>query len=98
VLIEVEMIALPISTVTIFIRCIFRVAELQAGFSGPLANNETLFMILEGPMIIIAVLALTVFHPGLAFTGNWAAISQSPDPKVTKPTESEMHTPLEDWT
>lgn len=58
-------------------RCVFRVAELQSGFSGDLANNETLFMVLEGPMIIIAVTALTVFHPGLAFSGEWNDASWS---------------------
>ena len=29
-------------------------------------------MILEGAMIVIAVLALTIFHPGVAFAGHWA--------------------------
>jgi len=35
-----------------------------------LANNELVFMILEGPMIMIAVFALTAFHPGFCF--GWA--------------------------
>lgn len=39
-------------------------AELEEGFHGRLANDEVLFMILEGPMIIIATTALTAFHPG----------------------------------
>jgi hypothetical protein len=30
-------------------------------------------MILEGPMIIIAVLAMTVLHPGIAFDGKWSS-------------------------
>lgn len=54
------------------IRCAFRVAELQNGFSGQLANDQTLFMIFEGPMIMIAVLSLTIFHPGIAFGGTTA--------------------------
>lgn len=29
-------------------------------------------MVLEGPMIIIASIFLTVLHPGLAFKGRWA--------------------------
>ena len=65
--------ALAIATVTIFVRCVYRVAELNDGFNGSLANNQTLFMIFEGPMIIIAVAVLTVFHPGLSFGGNWGA-------------------------
>lgn len=28
-------------------------------------------MVLEGPMVIVACLLLTVFHPGYAFRGQW---------------------------
>lgn len=67
--------AIAVATVTIYIRCVFRVAELKDGFGGELANNQTAFMILEGPMIIIATVALTVCHPGIAFgsASTWAA-------------------------
>lgn len=33
-------------------------------------------MIFEGPMIIIAVTALTLFHPGMVFSGLWKASGQ----------------------
>lgn len=56
---------------TIFVRSIFRAAELYQGFDGALANNEVTFMVLEGAMVIIACIALTVFHPGVAFGGKW---------------------------
>ena len=67
--------AIAVATVTIYIRCVFRVAELKDGFGGKLANDQTAFMILEGPMIIIATVALTVCHPGIAFgsASSWAA-------------------------
>jgi hypothetical protein len=61
---------LAIATIGIFIRSVYRVAELQGGFGGSLANSEALFMIFEGPMTIIAVAALTVFHPGTCFSGD----------------------------
>jgi hypothetical protein len=41
------------ATLTIFIRSVFRVAELSGGFRGPLANNQISFMILEGAMVCI---------------------------------------------
>jgi len=47
------------------------VIELHDGFAGGTANNEPAFMVLEGPMIMIAVGVLTVFHPGYAFQGQW---------------------------
>ncbi|KAI9833950.1 MAG: hypothetical protein M1819_003459 [Sarea resinae] len=69
--------ALALATVTILIRSIFRVAELAGGFDGKVANNEPAFMVLEGPMIIIAAVALTVFHPGFSFGGEWSAAAWS---------------------
>ncbi len=64
--------ALFVATLTVFIRSVFRVAELSQGFGGSLANDEVTFMILEGAMIIIAAIVLTVVHPGFSFQGNWA--------------------------
>jgi hypothetical protein len=64
--------AIAAAVIFILIRCAFRVAELLEGFSGELANNEVLFMIFEGPMLILAVTCLTVFHPGVCFDGRWA--------------------------
>lgn len=63
--------ALALATVLIFIRSIYRVAELSAGFDGYLAENQPLFMVFEGVMIILATTLLTVFHPGLVFKGAW---------------------------
>lgn len=63
--------AIGVASVAIFIRCVYRVAELSGGFSGPIANNETVFLILEGPMIMIAMIAFTVYHPGYIFREDW---------------------------
>lgn len=48
-------------------RCIYRIPELLGGWGGELMQAETEFIILEGVMIAIAVLAQTVFHPGICF-------------------------------
>lgn len=69
--------ALAIATIAIFLRSVYRVVELQAGFNGAIANDEISFMVLEGPMIIIATAALTVYHPGLVFKGRWAEATWS---------------------
>ena len=63
---------LSLSTLTITIRSCFRVAELSGGFHGSLANNQATFMVLEGAMIGIASLCLTILHPGIAFRGTWS--------------------------
>ncbi|KIV83482.1 hypothetical protein PV11_05503 [Exophiala sideris] len=76
---------LGLATLTIFIRCVFRVAELQAGFGGPLANDQVLFMIFEGPMIIVAAAALTLYHPGRCLGAQPKAITtQTPEQKPTR--------------
>jgi len=65
------LIALALATIAVFIRSSFRVAELSAGFHGPLDNQEVTYMILEGLMIISASLLLTALHPGWCFGGEW---------------------------
>ncbi|KAF2128512.1 RTA1-domain-containing protein [Dothidotthia symphoricarpi CBS 119687] len=63
--------SLLVATVLIFVRCIYRVAELWEGFGGHLANHEASFMVFEGPAIILAVCAMTIFHPGRIFGDLW---------------------------
>ncbi len=62
---------LALGTVTIFIRSVFRVAELSKGFDSHIANNQISFMILDGTMVIIGSTMLTLFHPGWAFGRIW---------------------------
>lgn len=72
-----ETLALALATICIFVRSVFRVAELSAGFGGKLANDEVTYMILEGAMIVIASVTLTIMHPGIGFgkvaweEGDW---------------------------
>jgi hypothetical protein len=72
--------ALAIATIGIFVRSVFRVAELSNGFHGPLDNQEATYMVLEGVMILAASAALTLFHPGVCFQGQW----DGADFKLTK--------------
>ncbi|KAL2810352.1 hypothetical protein BJX63DRAFT_402415 [Aspergillus granulosus] len=52
---------------TTLARCIFRADELKEGYSGELISNEGLFIGLEGVLIVIAVFALCIGHPGFIF-------------------------------
>jgi hypothetical protein len=52
---------------TILIRCVYRIPELLGGWGGELMRIEIEFIILEGVMIALTVLAQTLFHPGLCF-------------------------------
>ncbi|KAI0010875.1 RTA1-domain-containing protein [Xylariaceae sp. FL0662B] len=61
--------ALALSTICIFWRSVFRVAELSGGWSGHLMARQDLFVGFEGVMITVAVWALNVFHPSVCFGG-----------------------------
>jgi hypothetical protein len=61
------LVALSLSTILVFTRCVFRVAELSEGWEGPMMKKQGLFIGLEGVVIILAVLLLNFFHPGLCF-------------------------------
>ena len=62
------------AAVLVFIRTVYRVVELSGGFEGSLAQAEVPFMVLEGPMIMLAVLLLTIYHPGVVYRGGaWEA-------------------------
>jgi len=64
-------IAWALATIFILTRSCFRVAELAKGFGGKLANQQVPFMILEGAMIVLATVAMTIYHPGHAFGDKW---------------------------
>ncbi len=59
--------AIGLATLCIFWRCVFRVAELSEGWNGPLMKRQDLFIGFEGVMIVVACLALNVFHPSVCF-------------------------------
>ncbi|KAK9802118.1 putative Sphingoid long-chain base transporter RSB1 [Seiridium cardinale] len=61
--------ALTLCTICIFWRCVFRVAELSDGWTGPIMKEQNLFVGFEGVMVIVAVLLLNVWHPNLCFRG-----------------------------
>ena len=60
-------IAMTIAYVTILVRCIYRIHEMAGGWGNPRMRDETLFLILDGMMVAIAALALTLAHPGCMF-------------------------------
>jgi hypothetical protein len=76
----------------IIVRCTFRAVELSDGFDSEMANDEVMYMILEPPMIALAVIALTVLHPGVCFQGAWLGASTR-SPKKVEEIEMEKEIP-----
>jgi len=59
--------ALTLATICIFWRSVFRVAELSEGWTGHVIRQQNLFIGFEGVMVIVACLALNIFHPAICF-------------------------------
>ncbi|GMG24138.1 unnamed protein product [Ambrosiozyma monospora] len=51
----------------IYIRSVYRVAEMAKGWGSDIMHNEKLFLVLDGAMCAIAIILLTVFYPGFSF-------------------------------
>ncbi|KEF59019.1 uncharacterized protein A1O9_03862 [Exophiala aquamarina CBS 119918] len=56
--------AIALAYTTILIRCIYRIPEMAGGWGNPLMRNETEFLLLDGMMVAISCVAMTVVHPG----------------------------------
>ncbi|KAK2813271.1 hypothetical protein FQN49_008310 [Arthroderma sp. PD_2] len=63
--------ALAVSTLCIYVRSIYRIAELSEGWDGPLLSNEGLFIGMESVLVIISVLVLNAFHPSRCFKAGY---------------------------
>jgi len=51
----------------IFVRCVYRIAEMAGGWKNPIQQSEPLFIALESCMVSLATLMQTSFHPGFCF-------------------------------
>jgi hypothetical protein len=58
---------LTLAFLTVFTRCVYRIAEMAGGWSNPIMQSEAEFIALDGVMVMLATAALTVFHPGYCF-------------------------------
>ncbi|KAF2802692.1 sphingoid long-chain base transporter RSB1 [Mytilinidion resinicola] len=59
--------AVFVAYIMILTRCIYRIPEMSGGWRNPIMQNQAEFIVLDGVMIVIATLALTIFHPGYCF-------------------------------
>ncbi|KAK0120004.1 hypothetical protein ONS95_011422 [Cadophora gregata] len=87
------LISIFISYIAIFLRCIYRIAEMAGGWRNPIMQDEVSFIILDGVLCWIAVLVLNIFHPGFLFKESYATIQREKDVQSETPTDHEA--PLE---
>ena len=50
--------AVTVAFTTIFIRCVFRIAELADGWKSPIMQNEAEFIVFDGVYVLLASLSL----------------------------------------
>jgi hypothetical protein len=68
--------SIGIAVFAILTRCVYRVAELAEGWTGFLITHEVYFLVLDGLMLIIAVIALLMPHPGFVWGRRHIAIEK----------------------
>ncbi|GKT41099.1 sphingoid long-chain base transporter RSB1 [Colletotrichum spaethianum] len=56
--------AFATATLLVYLRTCFRLAETAEGLGGKLYSNETFFGVLEFAPVVLAVILLSVWHPG----------------------------------
>ncbi|KAL2833156.1 RTA1 like protein-domain-containing protein [Aspergillus pseudoustus] len=56
-----------VAFVTTYARCVYRIAEMGGGWRNHIMQDETGFIVLESVMCAIAVVALSITHPGYFF-------------------------------
>ncbi|KAF4452870.1 phospholipid-translocating ATPase [Fusarium albosuccineum] len=59
--------ALGVAYAAIIIRCGYRIAETIPSLSHDVMRNETLFLVLDGGMVLLAIGAVTILHPCVFF-------------------------------
>jgi hypothetical protein len=74
------LVALSLATVLVFARCVYRVVELSQGWSGHLIGVERYFIVLEGAVVLAAVILLFMFYPGVCIDDNVAELARSERP------------------
>ena len=84
------LIGLGIATVTIYIRSVYRVAELSQGFTGSIADQEAPYIVFEPIMITIACLCLIGWHPSYVFGDMWEAADYRKHKEEKESTESKL--------
>ncbi|ROT38266.1 RTA1-domain-containing protein [Sodiomyces alkalinus F11] len=61
--VEMFIYAVSVAYLAIIVRCIYRIPEMSNGWGSELMQNETTFLVLDGAMVLVAALVLTVVHP-----------------------------------
>lgn len=62
--------ALVFNLTCLFIRAVYRTAELSEGWDGRIISTQVYFNVLDGGMVTLAIFTLNMLHPGLLLRSN----------------------------
>jgi hypothetical protein len=82
--------SITLAYLAIFTRCVYRIPELTGGWGNDLMRNEPEFIALEGVMIVIAAICLTVTHPGYCFPALGKGANYRAAKQVDEASSAEM--------
>ena len=71
---QYSLVATIVAYACISIRCVYRIAEMAGGWRNKIMENEPAFIILDGVMCAVAVLAMNFSHPGFLFKQSYATL------------------------
>ncbi|KAI1787360.1 RTA1-domain-containing protein [Ganoderma leucocontextum] len=79
---KLMLLGLVLEAVFLFIRGIYRVVELSNGWTGKIITTEWYFVVFDGTMIMLAMLTLNIFHPGLLLGNAHTWLSRESEEEV----------------
>ncbi|CAJ2503031.1 Uu.00g104250.m01.CDS01 [Anthostomella pinea] len=93
-LFKMFLVAFSLATILLVVRTAYRVVEIAEGFDSSIAQDEVLFLVLDGVMVLIATLLLLGFFPARAFGQSWLQtssrrLSQTP-PRPLRPSPAQL--------
>ncbi|KAG8740438.1 hypothetical protein FRC10_004329 [Ceratobasidium sp. 414] len=78
------LVGLAIATLFVLIRGVYRTIELSDGWNGVIISTEKWFNWFDGMPILVAMITLNVFHPGILLRGIGNKLPHPTDPSQDK--------------
>ncbi|KAI1502621.1 RTA1 like protein-domain-containing protein [Biscogniauxia marginata] len=69
------MVVFSIATFLLVLRTAYRIVEVAEGFESSIAQDEVIFLVLDGAMVLVATILLLAFFPARAFGQSWSQTS-----------------------
>ena len=79
--------------IAVFLRCVYRIAEMSGGWANPIQRDEASYIAFEGALIAYATMVQTIFHPGYCFpqlTGRGKALEEKSQNPAILPEEKSL--------